>query len=127
MGRKIRPASFSSFIGDRTCYRERRENERQAIGGVGQGTVLDSEVQVGRVGVPAVTHEGEHLTAADLVADMNLQGVRLEMAVIREVAVTDVDDHEVSELLQQIVALGKLGRRLVRSPVLEVNDRAVGD
>ena len=83
-GSDLRRRSGSDVIervGDRTCYRERRENERQAIGGVGQGTVLDSEVQVGRVGVPAVTHEGEHLTAADLVADMNLQGVRLEMAV----------------------------------------------
>src|SRR6266545_1038605 len=105
-------------VGNRSCYRERRENERQAVGGIGQGTVLDSEVQVGRVGVPAVTHEGEHLTAADLVAHMDLQSVRLEMAVIREVAVTDVDDHKVPKLLQQIVALGKFGRRLVRSPVL---------
>lgn len=39
---------------------------------VGQGTVLDPEVKVRRVGVPAVTHQGEHLTAADLVAHMDL-------------------------------------------------------
>src|SRR5437773_4558416 len=106
------------WVGDRSCYRERREDEGQAVGGVGRWTVLDSEVQMGRVGVPAVTHAGEHLTAADLVADMDLQSVRLEMAVIREVPVTDVDDHEVPKLLEQIVALGKFGRRLVRSPVL---------
>ena len=67
-------------VGDRSCCRERRENERQAIGDVGQRTVLDSEVQVRRVGVAAVTHQGKHLTAADLVALMHLQSIRLEMA-----------------------------------------------
>ncbi len=80
-------------------------------------------MQVGRVGVPAVTHEGQYLTAVDLVAFMHLQGIRLEV----EVAVTDVYDHEVSELLQQVIALGKVRRRLFGSAVLEVYDRTVGD
>src|SRR5437667_9399304 len=84
-------------------------------------------MQVGRVGVPAVTHEGEHLTAVDLVAFMHLQGIRLEVGIEGEVAVTDVYDHEVPELLQQVIALGKVRRRLFGSAVLEVYDRTVGD
>ena len=88
---------------------------RHAVRGEGQRTVLDPEMQVGRVGVPAVTHEGQYLTAVDLVAFMHLQGIRLEVGIEGEVAVTDVYDHEVPELLQQVIALGKVGRRLFRS------------
>jgi hypothetical protein len=84
-------------VSDRACRRERREHEGQAIGREGQGTVLDPEMQVRRVGISAFTQPGEHLTASDLVALMYLQGVRLEVSVEREVAVTDVYDHEVPE------------------------------
>jgi hypothetical protein len=58
---------------------------------------------------------------------MHLQSVRLKVGVEGEVAVTDVYDHEISELLQQVVALGKVRRRLFGSVVLEVYDRPVGD
>ena len=58
---------------------------------------------------------------------MPLQSVRLEVSVEGEVAVTDVYDHEVSELLEQVVALGKVRRRLFGSVVLEVYDRPAGD
>jgi len=42
-------------VGDCACRRERREHEGQTVRGEGQGAVLDPEMQVGRVGVPAVT------------------------------------------------------------------------